>query len=217
MTINHSSVADDSGSMAFEEQGERIKDLRLILERVAFAATLFDADGINIRFMNTNLPPGAGDHIAQVGQIEKLMQGVQFKGLTPMGTSLEKKVIDDLIQKSRAGQFRKPVLVIAVTDGQPAGEPQGKVTEVINKAVQSLPPGGIAFQFAQVGNDQTARAFLGKLDEDPQLDRFIDCTSSKHCTEIGHKYSNPLQISRTNSRRCPVQVLQWISHPICGS
>lgn len=203
--------------MAFEEQGERIKDLRLILERVAFAATLFDADGINIRFMNTNLPPGAGDHIAQVGQIEKLMQGVQFKGLTPMGTSLEKKVIDDLIQKSRAGQFRKPVLVIAVTDGQPAGEPQGKVTEVINKAVQSLPPGGIAFQFAQVGNDQTARAFLGKLDEDPQLDRFIDCTSSKHCTKIGHKYSNPLQISRTNRKRCPVQILQWISHPICGS
>ena len=36
---------DDSGSMAFEEQGERIKDLELILQRVAFAATLFDEDG----------------------------------------------------------------------------------------------------------------------------------------------------------------------------
>lgn len=31
--------------MAFEEQGERIKDLELILQRVAFAATLFDEDG----------------------------------------------------------------------------------------------------------------------------------------------------------------------------
>jgi len=36
---------DDSGSMAFEEQGGRIKDLELILHRVAFAATLFDEDG----------------------------------------------------------------------------------------------------------------------------------------------------------------------------
>jgi hypothetical protein len=36
---------DDSGSMAFEEQGERIKDLELIMQRVAFAATLFDEDG----------------------------------------------------------------------------------------------------------------------------------------------------------------------------
>jgi len=31
--------------MAFEEQGERIKDLELIMQRVAFAATLFDEDG----------------------------------------------------------------------------------------------------------------------------------------------------------------------------
>ncbi|OAG20638.1 hypothetical protein CC77DRAFT_1061217 [Alternaria alternata] len=35
---------DDSGSMQFEEEGSRIKDLRLILERVSFAATLFDND-----------------------------------------------------------------------------------------------------------------------------------------------------------------------------
>lgn len=36
---------DDSGSMVSEERGERIKDLELILQRVAFAATLFDEDG----------------------------------------------------------------------------------------------------------------------------------------------------------------------------
>lgn len=169
---------DDSGSMQFEEGGERIKDLRLILERVAFAATLFDADGINVRFMNTNLPDNLANHVAQEAQIENLMRGVQFKGLTPMGTSLKKKVIEPLIQQARSGQFRKPVLVITVTDGQPAGEPQNAVLEAINEAVRSLPQGGIAFQFAQVGNDQAARAFLGKLDEDPSLDKFIDCTSN---------------------------------------
>lgn len=37
--------ADDSGSMIFEEGGDRINDLKLILGRVAEVATLFDDDG----------------------------------------------------------------------------------------------------------------------------------------------------------------------------
>jgi len=44
--------ADDSGSMAFEEGGERIQDLKLMVGRVADVATLFDDDGILVRFMN---------------------------------------------------------------------------------------------------------------------------------------------------------------------
>ncbi|KAK9856119.1 hypothetical protein WJX84_003291 [Apatococcus fuscideae] len=39
---------DDSGSMAFEENGSRINDLKLILGRVAEVATMFDDDGILI-------------------------------------------------------------------------------------------------------------------------------------------------------------------------
>jgi hypothetical protein len=41
-------LVDDSGSMAFEEDGTRIDDLKLILERAAYAASLFDADGIQV-------------------------------------------------------------------------------------------------------------------------------------------------------------------------
>ena len=44
---------DDSGSMAFEENGERIEDLQLIASKVAEVATLFDDDGILMRFMNS--------------------------------------------------------------------------------------------------------------------------------------------------------------------
>src|SRR5204863_6956817 len=40
---------DDSGSMQFEENGERIKDLKVILQLVAHAASLFDDDGIIVR------------------------------------------------------------------------------------------------------------------------------------------------------------------------
>lgn len=197
---------DDSGSMQFEEEGSRIKDLRLILERVSFASTLFDADGISMRFMNTDLSnardPQTGrplqDGVANETQIEQIMQGVQFKGLTPMGTSLRKKVIDEIVlAKAASGQLRKPVLVIAITDGQPAGEPQNAVFDTIRHAFDTLQRypqygrGGIAFEFAQVGNDEMARKFLGKLDEDPQIGPMVDCTSNFENEQEEMSRANP--------------------------
>jgi hypothetical protein len=38
----------DSGSMAFEEGGERIDDLKALMGRVAYATSLFDQDGISV-------------------------------------------------------------------------------------------------------------------------------------------------------------------------
>jgi len=183
---------DDSGSMQFEEEGSRIKDLRLILERVSFAATLFDADGISLRFMNTDLS-GARDQqgrpmqdgVCTEAQIEQVMRGVQFKGLTPMGTALRQKVIDGIVlDRARRGQLRKPVLVIAITDGQPAGEPQNAIFDAISYAFDTLKGipqygrGAVAFEFAQVGNDEAARKFLSKIDEHPVIGTEVDCTSN---------------------------------------
>ncbi|KIW00041.1 hypothetical protein, variant [Verruconis gallopava] len=174
---------DDSGSMQFEEGGERIKDLRLILERVASVATIFDDDGISLRFMNATYDPRMLENIRSEQQIDQLMRTVQFKGLTPMGTELRNKVIDGIIvPKLRSQQYRKPTLVIIITDGQPAGEPQNAIFDAIKYASQEVSrqfgPGGIAFQVAQVGNDLKAREFLGKLDEDPVVGRLVDCTSN---------------------------------------
>jgi hypothetical protein len=174
---------DDSGSMQFEEGGERIKDLRVILERVAGVATIFDEDGISLRFMNANYPPNMLENIRSEQQIDQLMRQVQFKGLTPMGTELRNKVIDGIIvPKVRSGQYRKPTLVVIITDGQPAGEAQNTIFDAIKYASHEVSsrhgPGGIAFQVAQVGNDLKAREFLGKLDEDPVVGRLVDCTSN---------------------------------------
>ena len=49
--------ADDSGSMIFEEGGERIQDLKLIMGRVAEVATLFDEDGKTTHYA-VSLCPG---------------------------------------------------------------------------------------------------------------------------------------------------------------
>lgn len=173
--------------MAFEEHGERIQDLKVVLERVAYASTLFDPDGISIRFMNTVLPQGAGDHVRDARQISQIIDSIKFSGLTPMGKQLRAKVIDDIVLRdARQGALKKPVLVIAITDGQPAGDDSPDATQktiqyAINEMGRAVPGsnGAIAFQFAQVGNDTKAREFLGRLDSDPSVGQFVDVTSSK--------------------------------------
>ena len=182
---------DNSGSMRFEDNGERIQDLKLILNRVAFAATLFDTDGISIRFMNWK-PYNMSrlDNITTEKQIEDLLrpgpEGVQFSGLTPLGTELRNQVLEPLVLGPiRSGQIKKPVLIITVTDGQPAGESRDTLKNAIlsvQSELQRFPQLGrqpVSFQFAQVGNDQMAREFLGELDSDPRVGSLIDCTSSK--------------------------------------
>jgi len=174
---------DDSGSMAFEEGGERIKDLRLVLERVASVATVFDEDGVSIRFMNSNYDMSLLENVQTEQQIERLMGSVQFKGLTPMGTELRRKVIEGIVlPKLQRRQYTKPHLVIVITDGQPAGEAPTAVSDTLRFAAQevgrAMGPGAIAFQFAQVGNDLKARDFLAKLDEDPTFGGMVDCTSN---------------------------------------
>lgn len=161
--------------MEFEEQGERIKDLELILRRVAFAATLFDEDGyvgkplfipirradkefsIEIRFMNDESTPLSMLNDVRTGQqVEQVMANRRYSGMTPFGTKLREKVIDGIVLP-KLRQPHKPILVIGITDGQPTGEGAGVIEDTVRYAVhstQGLGPGAIAFQFAQVGNDQ---------------------------------------------------------------
>uniref|UniRef100_A0A060T330 ARAD1A06182p n=1 Tax=Blastobotrys adeninivorans TaxID=409370 RepID=A0A060T330_BLAAD len=172
---------DDSGSMSFEENGERIEDLKLILNRAAFAASLFDQNGIEVRFMNNQ---HGGNGIRSEQQVQQLISQTRFHGLTPLGTSLQSKVLDQLVLgPARGGALQKPVLVITITDGHPAGESSNTIFKVIRDAKNQLGrtrygPGAVAFQFAQVGNDLKAREFLSKLDSDRDVGGMVDCTSN---------------------------------------
>lgn len=170
--------------MAFEENGSRIDDLKLIINRVAFAAGLFDDDGIAVRFMNSTQ---VADGIRNPQQVEQLIGQTRFQGLTPMGRELQNKVLGPMVLgPARSGQLRKPVLVIIITDGQPTGESQRDIANIILTASRELASnqrvgrGGVAFQFAQVGNDLKAREFLMQLDENRDIGDIIDCTSSTY-------------------------------------
>ena len=195
---------------------DRIDDLKVILTRVISAATLFDDDGISIRFINWHPETGDGqkqqitlrdlNHIHDEGFGERVIAMTPFKGLTPIGSSLKKHVLDEkllpdeppdtttlgILRKVQQGTLQKPVLIITITDGQPAGENIGPndttLRDVIRDTSSKLSsqprygPGAISFQFAQVGDDREATNFLAKLDSDPFVGKFIDCTSSKSIT-----------------------------------
>ncbi|BFZ59817.1 hypothetical protein YB2330_000838 [Saitoella coloradoensis] len=172
---------DDSGSMAFEENGERIDDLKLILSRVAFATSLFDDDGISVRFFNSNV---RGDRITSEQQATQLVSQIHFTGLTPLGTQLNAKVLEPFVlSPARSNTLRKPILVITITDGTPQGEPHTTIFTTISHASSTLArtrygPDALSLMFGQVGSDLKARQFLQELDENREVGGLIDVTSN---------------------------------------
>lgn len=117
---------------------------------------------------------------------------------------MDQKILQPLVlQPAMQRQLRKPILIITVTDGAPAGEQRLHIVNVISNAVNQLRntqygPDALSFQFAQVshglqhvvvkdselivlrqvGNDMGARDFLQELDANPQIGSLIDCTSN---------------------------------------
>ena len=221
---------DNSGSMEFEEGGERKKDLQVILSRVAYAASLFDDDGIQVRFMNQAGPridPNQLNNIRTEEQAERLAMDAKYSGLTPLGTQLRSQIVEPLVlQQARSGRLRKPVLIITITDGQPAGESRDTLEQTImfaERELSRMPQYGkhaCSYQFAQVGNDQAAKAFLADLDSKREIGDLVDCTSSTIILNPSPQYcANPniLQISKMSKKKCHAQTRQLTSHPNSGS
>ncbi|KWU41678.1 hypothetical protein RHOSPDRAFT_22594, partial [Rhodotorula sp. JG-1b] len=171
---------DDSGSMAFEEGGTRIDDAKLIVSRVAQACSAFDDDGIQVRFMNSRVE---GNGIKTEQEATSLISQIRFSGLTPLGTALDQKVLQPLLLgPARNNQLKKPLLIIAVTDGAPGGEDRHTLVRVLVNASRFLKqtrygPDAMSVQLAQIGNDLKARAFLEEIDSHPEVGDLVDCTS----------------------------------------
>lgn len=71
---------------------------------------------------------------------------------------MDRKIIQPLVLgPARANRLQKPVLIITITDGQPAGEDRSTIVRVITNANRELSrtrygSDALSFQFAQVGN-----------------------------------------------------------------
>lgn len=183
---------DDSGSMIYEDDGDRWNsDLPTIIEKSAEITTIFDVDGISVRFFNSNQKK---DNIVDPQGVTELIKTINPSGMTPMGTNLRKRVIDPYLELVRmqinGGQLLdiKPLYVLIITDGAPNGESKSKTEDTIVYArceLIKLGLGGqeITYQFAQVGKDKGATQFLDYLDNHPSIGQFIDATSDYETEE----------------------------------
>ncbi len=76
------------------------------------------------------------------------------------------------VYRETSQPMRPKLRVMHVLAGEPSDTPKDKIKETIHKArkyVSKYGPKAVAFQFAQVGNDQLAQQFLAELDNDPKV------------------------------------------------
>ncbi|KAI0921183.1 hypothetical protein AcV5_001140 [Taiwanofungus camphoratus] len=117
-------IVDDSGSM----EGSRWLEAREALAALADIASKYDADGIDVCFLNSKK---VGNNMKSSDLIRRLFDSVRPVGITPIGEKLENLLLyylDTLEQaklRFNAGEEKamrevKPVNYIVITDGAPS-------------------------------------------------------------------------------------------------
>lgn len=186
-------VCDDSGSMNFDENwnvsSSKTDDLKLILSRIVDIASLFDDDGMNIRFFNDN---STFDNIRSEQDAFNALSKVRYNGGTPIGKSLMSKVIEPFVySKARNNTFVKPVMVYIITDGVPDNKIELKNNIKSCKqwlSQTSYGKSAVNIMFAQVGNDQAAAQYLKQeLDNDPEIGEDVDTTGNFEMEYVKYK------------------------------
>jgi uncharacterized protein YegL len=163
-------IVDDSNSM----RGALWNEARDALASLADIAGKYDADGIDVHFLNTT---HFMSNVHQSSTIKRLFDRVQPRGFTPIGAKLEELLLDYLASLETAKERKlagdnnvmkaiKPVNYIILTDGAPTDDPE----DVIIAAARRLDRGNfsltqVGIQFVQIGDSKKATNFLRELDD----------------------------------------------------
>ncbi|KAF3907799.1 hypothetical protein ABW21_db0205553 [Orbilia brochopaga] len=180
-------LCDDSSSMKFNHENEnRINSLKITLGTVAEIATLIEPSGISIRFLNYRKDQD-WNKLKKTSEINTRLKRVPWAGATKLGQVLDKKVVQPLvINKIKEGTFKKPLVVIIITDGKPEKEPAGTFNRTImncknSKEVQSFGEAAVVFILSRVGSSAGAERFLADLKESEEqgLKDWVYCSKER--------------------------------------
>ncbi|KNZ75291.1 hypothetical protein J132_03589 [Termitomyces sp. J132] len=163
---------------------------RTALQALAVEAAKYDADGIEIQFLNAGeiLTTSVSDRasLRLSIDVEYLFKHVKPAGYTPLGTKIG-KLLDEYMQRFTAAQPElKPVIYIVITDGEASDGP--KTEEAVIRTARALDnhhakPDQIGIQFVQIGNDSTATEYLEMLDDtltsNAGIRDMVDTTTAK--------------------------------------
>lgn len=129
------------------------------------------------------------DNMTSLEDVERIFQSdkVVYSGQTPLATELRKHVLEDFVfKKVRTRSFKHPLFVLILTDGVPYGElPEFQLNGVYKLVKQTqneliragYSPTLVVYQFAQVGDDKDAAAYLDDLDDNKEVGDVIDVTN----------------------------------------
>ncbi|KAG1896451.1 uncharacterized protein F5891DRAFT_1053926 [Suillus fuscotomentosus] len=161
---------DDSSSMA----GSLWKEAKQALATLAGVASQYDANGVDIHFLNHyESITGVTDSKA----VHEQFTNLQPRGPTPIGHRLDIilgdyfRDLDAAKRQEDAGDYFarkqiKPVNVIIITDGAPTDDPESVIVSFAKRLdADKWPLAQVGIQFVQIGNSRRATQFLVELDD----------------------------------------------------
>ncbi|KAL6237800.1 hypothetical protein BDW75DRAFT_203157 [Aspergillus navahoensis] len=172
-------LVDDSTSMC----GKRWHEAEDAIAAIAPICTRYDADGIDIYFVNHRNPSRLGSGSGNAGGyrnvtdafgVREIFKSVSPRGATPVGTRLHQiltpylRDIKRLTTQGRESEL-KPLNIIVITDGVFTDDAESVVVSAarqLDDPIVQAVPWQVGIQFFQVGNDQQAKEFLQTLDDE---------------------------------------------------
>ncbi|EJP62289.1 Ankyrin repeat-containing protein [Beauveria bassiana ARSEF 2860] len=169
----HVIYCDDSRSMRRNTQWENQKSLALSIARTV-TRILPDGEGVALRFINHRINEAPSLDLEGVARV---LQSVEPRGATPIGTSLQDCILEPLVfQPLASGKLSRPLLVSIFTDGIPHSENKNTLASVIINCGKILvknnyPLNYVNFLIGQIGSSVNVHEFLGTLRENPDVAR----------------------------------------------
>lgn len=160
-------VIDDSASM---DAFTRWRDTRAALETIATVATKYDADGIDVYFLNST--QHSARNVRSADEIRRLFDLVRPAGITPIAACLDRILRAHLDLYAAARQpgavtaHPKPLNIIVLTDGEPTDDPESVIVAAARRLDElNAPLCQVGIQFFQIGDEEGAREALEELDD----------------------------------------------------
>ncbi|CAD6439547.1 54b68b52-e71b-4543-b22c-a023d88c7cb6 [Sclerotinia trifoliorum] len=173
-------LIDDSGSMEWGSKPTPWKQVFSALQTIAPIITSYDADGIDVYFMNhksrhmgnpsKGVAPTGYYNIQNAASVEEVWTIVNSpQGITPTGNRIKdilSPYMKRLKEEMRAGRNVKPLILIVITDGDPSDDPESEIVKVARQLdALDAPLTQVGIQFFQVGQVPQAKRALEDLDD----------------------------------------------------
>ncbi|KAA8572984.1 hypothetical protein EYC84_003529 [Monilinia fructicola] len=173
-------LIDDSSSMEWGSAPTAWQQVFLALQTIAPIITAYDADGIDVYFMNYlskssgNVSEGVAAtgfyKIQDAAAVEEIWSMVDRpSGITPTGERIRyilAPYMKRLKKETKAGRDVKPLNLIVITDGAASDDPESEIVKIARDLDKlDAPLTQVGIQFFQVGKVGSAKQALEDLDD----------------------------------------------------